>query len=79
MNIDTITTVLMIIAPSVSSILTVLLGFVALVKSIKSIKNNNIETVIKNNERIQNLEKKLNTANSKLASIEKFLQEKKGR
>lgn len=79
MNIDTITTVLMIIAPSVSSMLTVLLGFVALVKSIKSIKNNNIETVVKNNERIQNLEKKLNTANSKLASIEKFLQEKKGR
>ena len=79
MNIDTITTVLMIIAPSVSSVLTVLFGFVALVKSIRSIKKDNIETVVKSNSHIQNLEKKVNVLTSKLTSIEKFLEENKTR
>lgn len=79
MNLDTFTTILMVIAPSVSSVLTIVFGFLAFIKSVKSIRKSNIETVVKNDTRIQNLEKKLNTANSKLASIEKFLQEKKGR
>ena len=79
MNIELWATVLMAIAPAVSAIITVICGFFALIKSVKSIHKSNTEIVIQNQEKIKALEKKLNIANSKLSSIEKFLEEKEGR
>lgn len=79
MNIEAWTTVLLAIAPAASAILTVICGFIALIKSIKSIHKDNEETVGKSQEKFKELEKKLNLANSKLASIEKLLEEKKKR
>lgn len=73
MNIEAWTTVLMSIAPAVSAIITVLCGSVALVKSIKSIHNDNKETVLKSQERIEKMEKKINTIYSKLSSIEQAM------
>ena len=79
MELSTWATILMAVAPSISSILTVICGFVALVRTTKSIRNDNDATVIASQRRIKDLEKKLNIANNKLASIEKLLIEERNK
>ena len=77
MEINTITTILIAIAPAISAVITVVLGFIALIKSLRTIHKNNVDTVIQSQIKLQNVEKKINTVNSKLASIEKFLEDKR--
>ena len=75
MNIETYATVLLAIAPAVAAIITVIGGFLSLIKSIKAIKNDNNETVKKSVAKLEQVEKKLNTINSKLATVEQYLLE----
>ena len=77
MELSTWATILMAVAPSISAILTVICGFVALVRTIKSIRNNNDATVGASQRKVKDLERKLNIANNKLASIERLLIEEK--
>jgi hypothetical protein len=77
METDTITTVLIALCPAVSAVITALIGFLSLIRTIKQLKNDNADIVKKSNERIERMEKKLNTVTVKLASIEQYLVEKK--
>lgn len=77
MELSTWATILMAVAPSISAILTVICGFVALVRTIKSINGKNDETVGTSLRKVKDLERKLNIANNKLASIERLLIEEK--
>lgn len=77
MNIDAITTVLIAVVPTISAVVTTGLGFTGLVKTIKSLHKNNDDTVSKSTAKIERMEKKLNTINTKLASIEQYLVEQK--
>lgn len=77
MEINTITTVLIATCPAISSVITTIIGFLSLIKTIKSLRKDNDETVVKSNQRIERIEKKLNTLNTKIASVEQYLVEQK--
>lgn len=77
MEIDTITTVLIALCPAISAVITALIGFLSLIKTIKSLRKENDETVLKSNQRIERMEKKLNSLSTKIASVEQYLIEQK--
>ena len=77
MELDTITTILIALCPAISAAITTVIGFLTVVKTIKEIRSSNNETVKKSIEKIERIEKKLNVATLKLASLEKNLVEHK--
>lgn len=79
MELSTAVTVLIALCPTISAVITAIIGFLSLIKTIKSLHTDNKETVGNNNQKIDRLERKLNTANNKLASIEQYLIEQKER
>lgn len=79
MEINTVTTVLIALCPAISATVTALIGFLSLIKTIKSLHKENDDTVLKSNQRIEKMERKLNTINQKIASVEQYLIEQKER
>lgn len=77
MELNTITTVLIALCPTISAVLTTIIGFLSAIKTIKALKDDNNETVKKSTQKIDRMEKKLNTLVLKLASIEQYLAEQK--
>ena len=77
MELNTITTVLIALCPTISAILTAIIGFLSLVKTIRTLKDDNAESVKNSTQRIDRMEKKLNTLVLKISSIEQYLAEQK--
>lgn len=76
MDMNTFIEVLKISAPVISSAITILAGFMALIKSIKTIKTQNDTDRKQTSETLLKLEKKISETNTKVKSIEKYLNER---
>ena len=77
MEIDTITTVLIALCPTITAVITAIIGFLSLIRTIKSLRNSNNETVIRSNQNVERMDRKLSLLNTKIASIEQYLLEQK--
>lgn len=79
MTLDTLTSILVLIAPALASIMAIIAGFLNVVKVVKGFKNDS-------DKRVENFELKnkkayddIATVKTKLASIEKYLMDKEGK
>ena len=79
MTLDTLTSILVLIAPALASIMAIVAGFLNVVKVIKGFKSDS-------DKRIENFELKnkkayddIATVKTKLASIEQYLMDKEGK
>lgn len=79
MTLDTLTSILVLIAPALASIMAIVTGFLNVVKVIKGFKSDS-------DKRIENFEVKnkkayddIATVKTKLASIEQYLMDKEGK
>lgn len=79
MTLDTLTSILVLIAPALASIMAIIAGFLNVVKVVKGFKSDS-------DKRIENFELKnkkayddIATVKTKLASIEQYLMDKEGK
>lgn len=79
MTLDTLTSILVLIAPALASIMAIIAGFLNVVKVVKGFKNDS-------DKRVENFELKnkkayddIATVKTKLASIEQYLMDKEGK
>lgn len=79
MTLDTLTSILVLIAPALASIMAIIAGFLNVVKVVKGFKSDS-------DKRIDNFELKnkkayddIATVKTKLASIEQYLMDKEGK
>lgn len=77
MSIDTVTTILIAMCPTISAVTSAAIGFIGLARTIKSVRKDNEQTVVKSTQNLDRMDKKLSTLNTKVASIEKYLVEEK--
>ena len=77
MELNTITTVLIALCPAISAVITAIIGFISLIRTIHTLRDNNSETVAKSTQKMDRIERKLNTLVNKIASIEQYLVEQK--
>lgn len=77
MDLSTLEVIIIAACPAISAGLTTVLGFLSLVKTIKQLRSDNDQSVGKSNQRIERLEKKINTMSNKVSSIEQYLVDKK--
>lgn len=79
MTLDTLTSILVLIAPALASIMAIIAGFLNVVKVVKGFKSDS-------DKRVENFELKnkkayddIATIKTKLASIEQYLMDKEGK
>lgn len=79
MTLDTLTSILVLIAPALASIMAIIAGFLNVVKVVKGFK-------VDSDKRVENFELKnkkayddIATVKTKLASIEQYLMDKEGK
>lgn len=77
MDLNTITTVLVAVCPTITAGISAAIGFLSLTKTIKNLRKDNDQTVVKSVQNIERMERKLNTLNTKIASIETYLTDEK--
>ena len=79
MTLDTLTSILVLIAPALASIMAIVTGFLNVVKVIKSFKNDSDKII--NNFEVKNKKAydDIATIKTKLASIEQYLMDKEGK
>lgn len=79
MTLDTLTSILVLIAPALASIMAIIAGFLNVVKVVKGFKNDSDKRVeifeLKNKKAYDDIA----TVKTKLASIEQYLMDKEGK
>ena len=77
MNLDTVTTLLVIIAPALSAMLTIIAGVIRVRAYIKQLKKESNEEIDKSNAKLLKAYNDIAILKTKISSIEKLLLEQK--